>query len=399
MALAWFLDETGDHREAIRYSNQALDLGYSLKQPFLIGRSLAWLGWAYTSLGLYEMASEFYTEALRYGAPKGVPEIPLVWGISKQEMGYLFFKMGDVKNAKLFLEETTTFARDNGILIGVAEGGVRLAEIWLEEGNLGQATTAATEAKEAAVRCNCTPFTLLHAKTTLATIAVEKAKRDAAMIPQARALAEEVTEEAKSLGVKRFIAEGQLLQAKLIPAQEFEKRYELIRESYESLETMESERRGDAEQAVGNLFLDQANTDLAKFYLDHGVKTNEAMLRNIHKSLSTQDLAHLDGMRGDRQAVLNKLQKSYDEALSTKSYPVALESAEQLFRELSQLGYNSLAAKWGKSAIKLYDEIIAAESDEHARATLQRKRVAALVEMSENTLDIAPLPASAPAQN
>ena len=391
MALAWFLDETGEHREAIRYSNQALDIAGGLNDAFLIGRSLAWLGWAYSSLGLYDTAVQFYTDALRYGSPNGTPLIPLVWGISKQELGYLYFKMGDLKTAKTFLQETTDFARQNGILIGVAEGGVRLAEIAIQEGNLGLATTFATEALQAAEKCNCTPFTLVHAKITLANIALEKSKLDSSVLPNARQTIDDAYQSAKKLGIRRFIAEGQLLQAKLIPAQEFEKRYNLTREGFEQLETMESERRGDAELAVGKVFLEDANTSLAKFYLEHGVKVNETMLRSVHKSRSTQDLAHLDGMLGDRQAVLNKLQKAVDEALSSGSKPAALEAEEQLFRELSQLGYNSLAVKWGKEALKLYDSLIAEEQDAHLRGVLERRRLAAIEEMFGDALEVAPL--------
>lgn len=396
IASAWYLDETGEHRQAIEYSNRALEIAAKQDDPFMLGRSLSWLGWAYAQVGLYETSQKFYSEALELAAPKGVPQIIPVWGLSKQELGYLAFKMGDLHTGKKFIGETTSFARDHGVLIGVAEGGVRLAEIALHEGQSGEAVRAATEARDAAEKCGCTPFTLVHAKTELAAIAVEKAMREAAQLPEAEKALKAAEDDAQKFRIKRFTAETQLLRAKLVPAHEFEKRYNLTREAFETLSTMESERRGDAEVAVGKIFLDEANVPLADFYLKHGVEVNDQMLRAVDKAYQIQDIAHVHGMRGDREQVLKKLQESADTALSSGALPAALAAEEQLFRELSQLGYTRRAAKWGKLALLHLDKLIEKESDEHSRGALQRRRLGLVEELSTETLKVLPYSSAQP---
>ena len=273
---------------------------------------------------------------------------------------------------------------------------MRLAEIALHEGQSGEAVRAATEARDAAEKCGCTPFTLVHAKTELAAIAVEKAMREAAQLPEAEKALKAAEDDAQKFRIKRFTAETQLLRAKLVPAHEFEKRYNLTREAFETLSTMESERRGDAEVAVGKIFLDEANVPLADFYLKHGVEVNDQMLRAVDKAYQIQDIAHVHGMRGDREQVLKKLQESADTALSSGALPAALAAEEQLFRELSQLGYTRRAAKWGKLALLHLDTLIEKESDEHSRGALQRRRLGLVEELSTETLKVLPYSSAQP---
>lgn len=397
IAYAWFLDETGDHREAIEQSNRALEIAIKKDDPFMLGRSLSWLGWAYSALGLYQTAETFYKEALDIAAPGGTPRYIPVWGLAKQELGYLHFKMGDVATAKQFIGETMSFARENGVLIGVAEGGVRLAEIALQEGNLGAATLYAAEAKRAAEQCACTPFTLVHAKNELAQIAVATVLRgDSTGLLSAQKAIAETAEAAKALGIKRFTAEAKLLEAKLVPAHEFERRYTLVREAFETLANMESERRGDAEIAVGRMFLDNADIGLADFYIKHGIEVNEQMMRTVDKAYVLMDLAQLARLRGEDGEKLKKLQESADEARSSGALPAAAEGAEQLFRELSQLGYTSMAMKWGRLALEHFDALIAQEADGRSRGLLERKRLNLIEELGADALELLPPPGGQP---
>jgi len=119
MGLAWFHEEIGEYRHSIAFSNRSLDIASSMGSPFHMGRSLCCLGMNYADMGLYELALEFYGRARDIGAPDGEVSVVPVWGLALQEMGAIYFRMGDSVHAHTYLEKTYDFANEHNISAGI----------------------------------------------------------------------------------------------------------------------------------------------------------------------------------------------------------------------------------------------------------------------------------------
>ena len=379
MGMAWFDHETGRSRESIELSNRALEIGSELNNPFMIGRSLDWLGWAYSSLGMYELAEQFYTNAVEVGAPGGKVQHVAVWGLGLQELGALHFKMGRLDQAKKELEETTNFARTNGIDVGVAEGSAHLAELALAEGRLSDAETLAAEALAASLRCNCSPFNTARAQLMVAKIAWGRAKIDPAREPAARKLIEEALNRSEQSGVRTIAAESRLLAAHSIPVEQFQKRYDLVREAFETLESLEQERRGSAEAQLGRVLLDNDQTEMAEQYIKHGYKVNREMFRKIDNAYILGDLATIRGLSNDRAKMYKDLEAAAKRAEKMGTLPTALEMEQRLAAELERDGYDSLALDWAVQGLKTAQKLIEREKDPAAQHPF-RTAEAALME-------------------
>lgn len=373
--LAWFEDEVGEHGRAVDYSNQALEIATDLRSDSMIGRSLSWLGWGYSHQGLYEMAEQFYINAVDLGAPGGKIRHPMIWGMSTQELGALKFKMGDVDAGIKMVEETFGFAKKHGVDIGVAEGGAHLAEMYLQKGNLGKAKEYADETAAAAERCSCGPLKISRAKLVLAKIAAERARTDARGISDAKGLAEQARTYAVKISDPHSEAEAMLLLARLEPAHNFSFRYDLVTKALELLTNKNSELRGLAELEVGHTLVDEGKPDLAKFYLKNGIRINKEMLRQVDKSFALVELAKVEGLKGDRREYLEKIESAYKAAKKSGSDRDAFESAQILAIEYSSLGYSKLSLKYAQAGLKILERMIQAETDSERRHGLEQRQL------------------------
>ena len=359
MELAWFEDEISEHRKAIEHSNIALETASSLDDPFMIGRSLCWLGWAYSGLGLYPLAESFYQNAIEIGAPEGKIKHAHVWGLAQQELGAIRYKMGKVEEGRRLLLETYRYAQEHEVLAGVAEGGAHLAEIALQEGEYSQAEQFAKSAVTAARGCDCSQYNLSRARVVLLKTGLERARFD---VPRG----EELVKEVKSLMVDcerikqpRCLAETKLLMSKLTAGDDFEKRYSLVQEAFEALSIAESELRGVAEAELGKMLLERQDSVLAEFYLKNGLQVSKDLFRKVDDAYITGELAHIDALKKNERARLEKLQQVVRDAKAARAWALALENEAQLAKALDDLGYTSLAIAAlqgaGESAKQLID--------------------------------------------
>lgn len=376
MSIAWYEHETGRNREAIEYSNRALAVASELNDPFMIGRSLDWLGWSYSGLGMYQLAEQFYQNGVEVGAPHGKIVHVAVWGLAAQELGALHFKMGKVEQAKKEIEATTNFARKNHVSAGVAEGAAHLAEIALVQGRISEAESLAHEAVDAAVECACSPYNTARARTVLAKAVWERAKGDPAKEEAARLLIAETAAKNQATGVTTMAAEAKLLAAKAIPADKFQERYDLVREAFESLEALDSDRRGSAEAQLGGVLMENDQTELAETYIKHGYKVNREMFRKIDNAYILGDLASIRGLKNDRQKMYKDLQTSADRAEKMKALPLALETQTKIAEELLADGYDTLALEWNEKALENARKLIEAEKNSAVKQRYQAAEAA-----------------------
>ncbi|MCO6431413.1 MAG: tetratricopeptide repeat protein [Deltaproteobacteria bacterium] len=375
MRAAWFADETGEPKRSIEFSNEALEVASKINNNFMIGRSLCWLGWAYSSMGRYTTAITFYEEAVKLGAPDGKIEIIPVWGLASQELGAIYFKMGETKKAKEILLETTKVAREHKVLAGVAEGGAHLAEIALVEGDIEEAWRWAKEGVKAADECACSPFNLARAKVVKAKVGVERAKRKSMDAEDAEKLIDEALDYSKKVGVVTLKAQAMILKSKAGYGLKSEKRLELLEDAIKTLEKSEHETRGAAQGALGGLWLDEKAVDLAEGYLKQGLKVNQEMLRQVDSAYMMTSIAELSGLKGDKKKELEELKAAADFALSTGDLTVAYKSSRKIGEMLLEDGYDSMARGWFESSAKALKELIDREEVPEVRSTLEREYI------------------------
>jgi glycosyltransferase involved in cell wall biosynthesis len=362
--LAWFEDEIGNHQTAITYSNEALSLASDQKDDFLVARSLSWIGWAYSGMGRYEAALQFYENALSIAAPDGTIRFVMIWGLSAQERGALLFKMGRVAEGREALEAVYSYAKEHGIDIGVTESAVHLSEVSLHQGRISDALSYAENAVTAANRCNCGPAKIAKARVALLKARVSEAQIAPTQLSGVKTLIEQAMATVAVSGDTRSMAELKMLLSKTIPATDFEKRYELVSSAYQSLTEQDSELRSLAAVGMGQLFLQELNTDLAKFYLEEGITIQEEQLRKIDRAFTLDALASLQGIEGKQKEKLLQLKEAADSAAALESWPQAAESQLKLAQESLALGYSAIAHEWAQLALETSDKLIALEPDE-----------------------------------
>lgn len=356
MEAAWFEQQVGNHKAALDYSNRALEIAEGLGDGFMRGRSLAWLGWAFSDMGLYQPAVETYRQAIEIGAPKGKIRFVAVWGLATQELGSVFFKMGDINSARILLNQTLDYARKYKIDVGIAEGGTHLAEFELKQENYQKAFSLAHEALEASKRCGCSPLNTARALFVKAKVAHQFSVLGNGSKDQAWADLRAAQKYAEAERANRIIAECKILESQLLDDEEYQKRFELLEEAYKILSESESELRGDAEAALGHDLLDTDRTDLAQFYIKRGLQVNAEMLRKIENSTILMSLSELAKVEGNGAGQLSLLDQSIQADLSTGSLLKATSKLFELLNILDQRGYYALAQKWTDNGIAYLTE-------------------------------------------
>jgi tetratricopeptide (TPR) repeat protein len=388
MQLAWLEESTGEHKKAIHHATRALELARSLEAPFETGRSLCWLGWSYTSLGLYPLALEFYGEAIALATRGDRIALPGVWGLATQETGAIYMRLGDLEAAKTLIGLTTDYARHHGIDVGVAEGAAHLARIAAEQGDLLLAEQLADEALSAALRCGCSPFNTARAYTVAARTALERARLNPKLRDHASQRAHAALEYARGIRDRRHVAEALLLSSYTLDPDDFEGRMQRVSSAVELLLGMESELRGTAEARLGSLFLESEQADLAERYLASGLEINRELFRELDSAYIRADLAEVDAARGASEASLEGWESAAAQARASGALPLVLHNEERLSEELQQLGYLQLSLDWSERALATLEALLAQAPDRTARERLLERQLALSERIAEIRLEL-----------
>ncbi|MEW5852113.1 MAG: hypothetical protein AB2A00_25215 [Myxococcota bacterium] len=396
MRMAWFEKSVDEHARAIALSNEALTVATRQRNDFMIGRSLAWLGWSYAHLGLYELAQRCYERAVALGAPDGKVRHVAVWGLATQELGYLHFRMGHTREAKALLGRTVAYAREHRILVGVAEGGAHLAEIALQEGSPSEAWGLAREALRASEECNCSTVNTARARVMLARVAAVLARQDPARHAEAVRLTDEAHAYATQVGSVRSQAEALLVRASLLPPHRHDERLRDVAAAFELLESTGSELRGRAQVELGRVYLEKEHTRLAELYITQGMKVDEGMFRTVDRGHSLLTLAQLRALQSDDTARLVALAEAADAAVAVGNTPVALEAQESLANALAKLGYDRMALGWATDAQGSLQELLKRPQTPEQEQALRRRQIALSELMANLALRVSPGNAPAP---
>jgi tetratricopeptide (TPR) repeat protein len=396
MYVAWLEESVGEHRSSMSHATRALDVAATLDDPFRTGRSLCWLGWSATSLGLYPLALEFYGDAIAIGTRDGAILYPAVWGLATQETGALLARMGRLDEGAAHIETTLDYARRHGIRTGVAEGGAHLARIALARGELQQATELADEAVRAAEDCACSAYNTNRARLVQARTLLEKARTNPKLEHEAQRAIETALAGAEQVSDRRHIAEARLLLSRAIDPDELERRTQLVTSAVDLLHATESELRGSAEAQLGSLLLESDREQVAAVYLRSGLELNEELLRKLDSAYILGDLAEIDSLAEDARASLSKWMEAATRAESSGAWPLAAESQERLSEDLQALGFLSLAIEWTDKALDSLDRLLESASEPERRQQLARRRLLLSERLVERELELAHAPPRAP---
>ena len=366
----WLEESLGNPRRSLEHSNAALAVALALSDEFRVGRSLAWLGWSYASLGLYELSLAFFDRAIEVGAPGDEIRHVAVWGLATQEKGWVLARLGRLAEGRRLLERTTDFARRNGIDTGVAEGGAHLAEIALLEGRLGSAEQLAGEALRAAERCACRPANTARAWVVVARAALARAALDARFAGEAREKAQSAVAFAERIGDQRDLAEARLLLARSLPEADVERRLTLARDALNALDASGADLRGRARTELARVLADSGDRELARLYLEAGLEISQRLFRSIDAAYQLSDLAELDFADAQLAQELERRVKAARDARRLGLLPLALDNESALGAALQQEGRPALAREWIERALATLDEVAQDADDEAQRLAL-----------------------------
>ena len=371
MRMAWFEHEISEHKKALEHSEQALEVAKKINDPFMIGRSLTWIAWSYSSLGNYVLASFFYEEALAIGAPGGKIKIVPVWGLAKQELGNLFFKQGKLDKALKHLLITYEFAKKKNVLVGVSEGGAHLALVYLEKGDVSLAERHAREAVKASLRCNCSANNLSRARVALAKVLWKKYGNGTRKFFTQKSI-ESALKTARKTKNMRYVAEALMLKSKFLDKSDAKEKRKIAKEAYEIL--IGSDLRGAAAANVGRMFLEDELTKKAKKYLELGLKVNKEMFRSIDNAYIESEIAEVHGLDKKQKKYFITLEKATADAKKIGQSLLVLKNSELLANDYSDAGFTKKALKWAKSGIQTLTPLIEKEKDEQLRYKLEDRR-------------------------
>lgn len=373
MRAAWLEDVVSEHRKAIEYSNQALEVAAQENDNFKTGRSLCWLGWAYSRLGLYDLALQFLDNAVELSSKKGQIEIPMVWGLATQEIGAIYFKQGDTNGALNKLQSTYKLASELGVDTGIAEGGTYLAEIYLEQGNFGKAESFATAALEKIDSAGPD----IHGKAYIiaSKIWLNKAKLDSIFHIQANKHIKSALDFCKRRKLPICQAEALILKSQTIPENNFNERHVLVAEAFEILANKESELRGLAEAELGRVYLENNDTKLAEFYIKNGIQVNKELFRKVDRAFLNKQLANLAEKNADSETQKKELVKTVDAALQSNLLPQALEAQIKLSEIHEKQGFYTASLQWSSDAQKTLQKIITENPTQQENPTYQNRLV------------------------
>lgn len=385
MTSAFLHNTTGGHREAIALSARALDLTEKFKpseRPFRKGRALCWLGWAHARLALYDVAQGFFQEAAALGAPQGKVTVVPVWGLATQELGAIQIRRGEIEAGRKLLQQTTSYARQHGIAVGVAEGGAYLAELALFEGQYGEAERLANEAVAAAISCGCSDYNQLRAELVLAEAAV--AQTNSQGIEEVRRLAARTVAEAEKRNVRPAVARGKLLLARLLPPDAVAEREKLLTEAESLLELTGGEERGVAKRELGTLYLDKKDLFLAEIYLRNGLQFSNESLRRVDISRLQGEMGRLYIEREMDDAAASELLAAKNSAVKLGELPGIVNNARKLGELYERRRLYALAVEEYQSAVDAVEAMVAREDSAAAIKNIQP----ALLALRERIIDI-----------
>jgi tetratricopeptide (TPR) repeat protein len=397
MHVAWLEESTGNHKASFDLSKRAWELAIAEENSFRVGRSLCWLGWSVTSMGLYPLALEFYEAAIeRAQAAGGRDKLTSVWGLATQEKGAVLARMGDLDAGAALIEETTEFAREHGILVGVAEGSAHLASIALQRGNWPEAIERADESLRAAEDCNCSAYNTNRARLVGARIALERARVDPKIATEAEARIRAALAHAEKVGDRRHVAEAKLLLSRVIDKRDIKARIALIESAAEALHEMKSEIRGNADGKLGALLLETDQLDLAGFHLASGLAVNQDLLRRLDAAYILGDLAELDIRANNPSEYLEKWMESADEAEASGAWPLAAESQEQVAEEMFRLGFWAFSRQWSERALDSLEQMLDGAEGRERRKSLEWRKLALQERIVEIGIELDHSPAVLP---
>jgi tetratricopeptide (TPR) repeat protein len=325
-------------------------------------------------MGKYEAAVTFYREAIDLSTnDKGEPTIPMVWGLSTQELGTVYVKMGKAQEGKELVKRTTDFARQHNILTGIAEGASRLAEFALLEGGISEALALGEEAVIAAKKCDCSPF-----NTAQALLVRAKAKWfNVKDVPSEKWIAvrkefEEVLSIAKISRTKPIEAETLLLLSSTHP-KDTRKRLAYLEEAITIMNDGEYELRGKAASEAGRVYFASHAPELAEHYLKFGISVTDTMLRFVDKSQELSDKAILESLAGDKKKEVELLVEAALAAEKQSQPEEAIAVYQKLIVLYQNAGYAQYAAESAIKAATQLELLLQAAPPDEKKEALQMK--------------------------
>ncbi|MCZ6463434.1 MAG: hypothetical protein O7A09_03765 [Proteobacteria bacterium] len=376
MLIGWLEESLGEPKRGLDSSSHALALALEYNDAFMIGRSLCFVGWSFASLGLYELALDFFDRAIRVGTPDGRIAHVAVWGLATQEKGWVLARMGKLRLARALLEQTTDFARRNGIDTGVAEGAAHLAEIARLQGRLDDAEALAGEAVDAALRCDCRDANTARAKVVAAKVALARARYDPSLAETARERGAEAVAFAEEVSDRRNLAEAKLVLSRSLPKRELDERLALVEAAAAALSDTESELRGEAEGELGRVLADAEQGALARLYLERGLRISESLFRVVDSAFLATDLAELEFADGETAAEIARRLEAVATAEASGLHPLALDNQDALSEVLLEEGYALHAEGWTERALATVETLLeSAQGSAQKGALLHRKLV------------------------
>lgn len=363
--MIWFEEEVGNFSRALDFSRQNLDTGKTLfdrNRDYRIGRSLCSLGRSFADIGQFELALSFYDKALAIGVGEEGVKIPPLWGLATQERGLLLTWMRNFAKAEEAIHQTTEFAREHGIPIGIAEGEYLLGMIALAGGRAVKAGEHFKDGLTAVQECRCSYSNIAWGKAYLAHLALEHAKDHPEEVAQSITLAQDslaYSEKTRHISTQ---ARMQYYTAAIYPFQADEQRLKMLSSAHDALFSRLSQLVSGESDGVLKSLSEEQLKGLNATLKEHGLTADLVTRRGLSDGYVNADPGLMSAITEDLKALLGDLERRAGDLHLAGSAAEAFELENQLAEKYLAYRLWARSYHWGKRAQESLDRLLQSAS-------------------------------------
>lgn len=384
IVLSWFNRQIANMNMAISHAFKAQYYSEQTKSLRMKARANSYLGWNFLSVGAYEASEKLLIKAIEQSAPgflkleketvQGIRQesqiqYPMIWGLSTQELGNLYYKTGKVDLGLSLLNTTFSYAMRNRIDVGISESAAHIVFIEVEKDNLGRAAKLASRSYQAAKKCDCSKLNIARALYAIALVKVKDYERNKAGKGIQEAI-ERSQEYSKENGIDFYYAKSLLLASSYDKDSTPFEREERIDMALGILEMMSSPELSVAYLEKSKIRVEDRDLQFAHILLKKGINLAKKKGNIFHQShLSYQMVEFLDQFKKGYKLKIKNLLKQQAFNWKKKLYQQHLKVSLELAKDFKEKNLFKMQINCYKEAIKSASIIYQRERNEQLKKT------------------------------
>lgn len=403
IALCWYFRQRGDFPRAMNHAYSAYLISHKKNFSYGLMKSLTYLGWNYTALGLLKAGKAHLFDAIELSSQGFIEKKedekgnvyrvfkkskkskvihPMIWGLAAQELGHIHLIAGEIKKAKQIINTTYRFATLNKVDVGISESGNLLAKIELMEGNHTRALKIVERSLKAGRDCNCSPQNIAQSLVLKAEI-IQKAPQ---LLKDKKEDAYSLIQEAKNFaldkGVDFYLAHALLLEVKNDKTMSFYEMEENLNKAIRIFDRASSPDQGLAFLEKAKVKIDDQELKVAHELIKKGIDLSAK--NQVHQSvINIEFIDFLDRYNGNYKTVTKDLWRGYQKAKKQGQVELALSTGGKLLEKFKEKGLLKGQIKILRERLGFLRRQLQKETDEDLKKQKKEKIILAQQELGQ----------------